>query len=42
MQHDIEIHSARVATEEDVTKNSEDVLEQFDGGYCVQDLGNLV
>ncbi|KAK7268018.1 hypothetical protein RIF29_20700 [Crotalaria pallida] len=30
VQHDIEVHSARVAAEEDVTKNSEDVNQQFD------------
>ncbi|MED6219987.1 Kinesin-like protein KIN-5C [Stylosanthes scabra] len=29
-QHDMEINSARVAAEEDVAKNSEDLYEQFD------------
>ena len=32
-QHDVEVNSARVAAEEDVAKNSEDVLRQFDGQY---------
>ncbi|KAI4300500.1 hypothetical protein L6164_033871 [Bauhinia variegata] len=31
VQHDVEISSARVAAEEDVAKNSDDVLEKFDG-----------
>ncbi|KAI4348947.1 hypothetical protein L6164_009607 [Bauhinia variegata] len=31
VHHDVEINSARLAAEEDVTKNSEDVLQQFDG-----------
>ena len=35
VQHDIEINSARVAAEEDVAKNSEDLHEQFDGKYMV-------
>ncbi|XP_024636081.1 kinesin-like protein KIN-5C isoform X2 [Medicago truncatula] len=30
MQHDIEISSARITAEEDVMKNSDDVLQQFD------------
>ncbi|RYR30064.1 hypothetical protein Ahy_B01g054883 [Arachis hypogaea] len=30
-QHGMEINSARVATEEDVAKNSKDLFEQFDG-----------
>ncbi|KAK7244878.1 hypothetical protein RIF29_39707 [Crotalaria pallida] len=30
LQHDKEINSARVAAEEDVAKNSEDILKQFD------------
>lgn len=35
MQHVVEVHSARVTAEEDVAKNSEDLLEQLDGEYCV-------
>lgn len=31
----MEIHSARVAAEEDIAKNSEDILQQFDSKYCV-------
>ncbi|RDX94099.1 Kinesin-like protein KIN-5C, partial [Mucuna pruriens] len=31
VQHVVEVNSARVAAEEDVAKNSEDLLEQFDG-----------
>ncbi|CAL0317032.1 unnamed protein product [Lupinus luteus] len=30
VQHDIEVHSARVAAEKDVAKNCENVLQQFD------------
>ncbi|XLR39038.1 hypothetical protein S83_023698, partial [Arachis hypogaea] len=30
-QHDMEINSAHVAAEKDVTKNSNDLFEQFDG-----------
>jgi len=42
MQHDIEISSARITAEEDVTKNSDDVLQQFDGECCVQDICPLI
>lgn len=36
VQHVVEVDSARVAAEEDVAKNSEDLLEQLDGEYyCV-------
>lgn len=35
VQHVVEVHSARVTAEEDVAKNSEDLLEQLDGEYCV-------
>jgi len=31
VQHVVEVNSARVAAEEDVAKNSEDLIERFDG-----------
>jgi hypothetical protein len=42
MQHDIEINSARVTAEEDVAKNSDDVLQRFDGECHDQDICPLV
>jgi len=30
-QHVVEVNSARIAAEEDVAKNSEELIEQFDG-----------
>ncbi|KAK2400965.1 kinesin protein KIN-5D [Trifolium repens] len=40
MQHDIEINSARVTAEEDVAKNSDDVLQRFDD-MSVQERGSI-
>jgi hypothetical protein len=42
VQHVAEVNSARASAEEDVAKNSDDFLKQFDGEYCVLDICPLI